>query len=573
MLRLPIGYDNFYEIIHKKFDFVDKSLFIKEVFDDSAQVALILRPRRFGKTLNLSMLHCFLAAEVYKKSTVGLFDNLKIMDTGEEYLQHLGKYPVIFLTFKDIKSTSFTQAQEKLRELLIRTFDEHAYLANSERLSENQRQLFHAIYSNSANAAQFSNALYTLTECLATHHGINPWLLIDEYDSPIQSAYMNDYYPEMIELMRSVFSTALKTNPYLERAVITGILRIAKEDLFSGLNNLAVYSVLSSAYSQYFGFTEAEVTNLLEQNAWQDKADDIRRWYNGYQIGKTILYNPWSMVNYFREDGQLMPYWVNTSDNALIKRLLTHGSNQFKSDFETLLDDRVLNKPIDENMIFADLLSNTESPWSLLLMAGYLKVVAKEFTQDAIRCDLRIPNLEVNFLYRKIIKEWLANGHCISWYNAFLEHLLNGNIPLFERELREILVEIVSSHDTAKRSENFYHGLMLGLTASLRYDPDYELYSNKESGYGRYDYLIVSKKMDKPTLLLEFKKMDKPKNSDELEEKLEQTAQDALKQIYTNQYAADVKQRGISNLLCLAIAFCGRDFALASDHKLELYSN
>ena len=570
MQKLPIGYDDFRELIINKLDFVDKTLLIRDIIEDNAtKVAVILRPRRFGKTLNLSMLHYFLASEAYGRPTKGLFDHLKIAQAGEQYLSQQGKYPVIFVTFKDIKTSDFQSAYEKLQELISRVFDEHNYLEKSTKLSHHQRERYNQILSGKANRAQFENALQTLTECIAEHHGVNPWLLIDEYDSPIQAAYLNGYFTAMTDLMRGLLGAVLKTNPYLNRAVITGILRVAKENLFSGVNNLEVYSVLQPEYAEYFGFTELEVQALLQQAGYKSKIADIRDWYNGYQIGETTLYNPWSIVNCLKKKGELAPYWINTSDNQLIRTLLIKSSEHFKEAFEVLLQGKSVKKIIYEDMVFADLIQNERAAWSLLLAAGYLKVISKTLTLQGLECDLKIPNNEVKRLYQQIIMQWLGTAGGSERFTEFLNYLLTGNLDLFERNLRELMEESISHHDTGKQPEAFYHGLMLGLTASLYYDPNYELYSNRESGYGRYDYLIVSKNPARPTVLLEFKKVDAVKGKAQISKKLQEAAQAALMQIEQHHYAADAKQRGCTHTLKVGLAFCGKQFRIAAAKKLS----
>ncbi len=564
MLQLPIGYDNFRDLIDKDLDFVDKSLFIREVLDDRVtSVVLITRPRRFGKTLNLSMLHYFLAAEAYGQSTEGLFDGLQIMAQGEAYTQHHRKYPVLFLTFKDVKDGGFQIAYDKLYELIISLYDQFNYLQRSDRLTENQRQLYQIVLQRKANRVQIENSLKVLTECLFAHHGVKPWLLIDEYDTPIQSAYVHGYYEEMMSLMRGMLSSALKTNPYLNRAVITGILRVSKESLFSGLNNLKVYSMLQSKYGSYFGFTENEIENLLQRAGLQSQAKTIKDWYNGYLSGETVLYNPWSIANCIQEQGLIKPYWTNTSDDLLIKKILTRSGFEFKEQFERLMQGEPTEQVIDENVVFAELKGGSNA-WSLLLMAGYLKVTEQHQAGDGLMCQLTIPNQEVRNRYQQITKQWLSNGHGIEWFNRFLENLLTGKLDRFEEDLTQIMEETVSVHDTANDPEAFYHGLMIGLTASLYGNKNYLLKSNHESGYGRYDYLILSKDPKRPTLLLELKrvKANAGENSTKLLQQLETAAQEALQQIEQQSYSAEVQQQGVTHLIKIGLAFCGKRFKL-----------
>ncbi len=563
-MPLPIGYDNFRELIDNKLEFVDKSLFIDEIINDIAtKAAMITRPRRFGKTLNLSMLHHFLSPSVNGKSTKNLFDGLKITENKDLCEKHQGQYPVIFVTFKDVKEAGYEEAYERLCKLMSDVYFEHRLLLTSPQLSDSQKRTFERILERTSSKTEVTEALKDLTTYLYCHYNVNPWLLIDEYDTPIQASYVHGYYDQMIQLMRSLFGSVLKTNPYLYRAVITGILRVAKESLFSGINNLKVYSSLHSSYSTHFGFTEEEVSVLAKKHHLENQLPDIKNWYNGYQIGDTVIYNPWSIANCIQEKGKLIPYWVNTSDNQLIRNTLVRSSTGFKEQFELLLQDQPVEQFIDENTVFGDLIKNESAAWSLLLMAGYLKVISQKKTDDGLWCTLAIPNKEVRNLYQQIIKQWLSNGHGITWYNQFLTHLLTGNIELFEQELQEVMEQTVSSHDTARNPEAFYHGLMVGLTASLYHNEYYEIQSNKESGYGRYDYLIFARDKSKPTLLLEFKKVSvKDKEPEQLDSLLEKAAQEALDQIDQKHYVAEAKQRGCIKIFKIGLAFCGKRFKI-----------
>ncbi len=564
-MKLPLGYDNFKELIDNQLDFVDKSLFIKEVLDDKAtKVAVITRPRRFGKTLNLSMLHNFLAAEAYGQSTQGLFQGLKISELGDEYMRHQGHYPVIFITFKDVKDHTFEHTLRNMQFLMADVYGEHEYLLSSSKMNEASRAFYNTVLNRQADQATLQASIKNLTSYLFQHHGVKPWVLIDEYDTPIQSACVYGYYEEMISLMSGMFGPALKTNPYLERAVITGILSVFKEGLFSGLNNLNAYSLLQSHYGQHFGFTEEEVTDLLQRAGLAEQSAEIRDWYNGYLAGKWTIYNPWSIVKCIREEGVLAPYWVNTSDNQLIKNLLTHSRENFRMELEDLLSGKPLEKSIDENVVFGDLKKNESAAWSLLLMSGYLKVTNIRRTEMGSYCTLIIPNREVRGLYRRIIEQWLSNGHGSEWFENFLNHLLIGNLQAFEVDFRHLVEETFSVHDTSKDPEAFYHGFMVGATASLFHNKNYEIKSNRESGYGRYDYMIYSHDLSKPTLLLEIKRVKKTEkmSPDDLDKILTETAKQALTQITQQSYLSEAKQRGRTHILKVGLAFCGKHFQI-----------
>jgi hypothetical protein len=561
-MRLPIGYDNFQEVVEKKLDFIDKTLFIKAVLDDDVtKVAVITRPRRFGKTFNLSMLQHFLTQEVYGKETQDLFKHLKITECGDGYMQHQGKYPVVSISFKDIKKNNFKDAFSKLHELMIDTYSQHIYLENSDKLSSYQKDFYKTLMSRKADRSQIENSLKTLTEFLYNHHGIKPWLLIDEYDTPIQAGYANGYYPEIIDFMRGMFGSALKNNSYLEKAVVTGILRVAKESLFSGVNNLKVYSILNSKYSEYFGFTESEIDEILKKSNLLDKAEEIKQWYNGYQIGETVIYNPWSIVNCIDEKGKLQPYWVNTSDNQLIKDLLKESTLKFKHEFELLISGESIEKLIDERMVFQYLKNDPSSVWSLLLMAGYLKPVSSHETYQGTLAKLAVPNREVHNLYRQIVEQWLSNGYGLEWYNEFIESLLTGNMDEFKKHLSKVILQITSYHDFAKEPEAFYQGLMLGFTVSLHSSGTHEIKSNRESGLGRFDIVIIPKDTSTLGIVIELK-------SGTEREKLVKVAKTAFKQMNEKKYSEILKSSGIKEILKIGIGFCGKEFEICSSKEI-----
>ncbi len=570
-MRLPVGYDDFKAIVDRGMDFVDKSLLIQEILDDVAQVAVITRPRRFGKTLNLSMLHYFLAAKAHGQSTQNLFEGLKITALGDDYMQHQGRYPVIFVTFKEVKNNHFEAAYGMMKKLMSQLYREYQHeLPNSPRLTSSDKEKFLAVLEERVDEPAVRSALVDLCYYLYQHYQVKPWLLIDEYDTPIQAAYVHNYYDPMLNLMRGIFGAALKTNPYLEKAVITGILRVAKESLFSGLNNLEVYTLTNSKYGQYFGFTEDEVENLLQQAGLQAQAPAIRDWYNGYKAGTYTVYNPWSIVKCIREQGELAPYWVNTSDNHLIKTLLLGSSEGFRTQFEDLLQGKTIEKTIDETLAFADLNPQRgrgdSAGWSLLFAAGYLKVVSSQRVEEELQCQLDIPNREVRGLYRQIIREWLADGHDTKWFDTFLNHLLTGDLIAFEHDLKQLVEQTFSVHDTSKDSEVFYHGFMIGATASLYHNKNYEIKSNRESGYGRYDYMIFSHDENKLTILIELKRV--PKETPNFDQALEQAAQHALEQMELQNYAAEARQRGRTKILQIGLAFSGKRFILKSTSPL-----
>ena len=555
VMQLPIGYDDFGKVIEKGLNYVDKSLFIKEILDDINNESIVItRPRRFGKTFNLSMLHYFLSAEVYGKPTKELFNQLEISKYSKKYMQHQGKYPVVSITFKDVKTSNYTLAYSSLSKLISDLYLTYEYLLFSLKLSDQHKRNFKNILEESINEAQLKSALKDLMYYLFLHHGIKPWLLIDEYDTPIQSAYAKGYYNEMIEFMRGMLGAALKNNPYLNKAVITGILRVAKESLFSGVNNLEVYSLLRDEYSHHFGFTEPEVDNILKASQLSEKSKEIKQWYNGYQFGDTVIYNPWSIANCVKRKGTLEPYWVDTSDNQLIKDLIKKTPLRFKEELEKLVLGDSIEKLIDEQLSFQYLDNNPDALWNLLLMAGYLKPSDSRRTDQGVLATLAIPNREVRNLYRQIIEQWLSNGYGVNWYNEFITSLLEGKITEFKAHLEKVLFQIVSCHDMSTEPEAFYHGLLLGFLSSL--SQTHEVKSNRESGLGRFDILIIPKNLNQSGIVMELKiKGEK--------ETLENCAQRALDQIEQKKYTEELKQRGITQTIQIGIGFDGKEFSLA----------
>ncbi|MBF0208712.1 MAG: AAA family ATPase [Oligoflexia bacterium] len=483
-MKLALGYSDFKKIIDQKFDFVDKSLFIKEFIDNtSAEVSVITRPRRFGKTLNLSMLRYFLAAEVGRESTKGLFDNLKIANCGNDinglsYISHQGQYPVIFLTLKDIKETSYVNAVNKLRVIIQDLFQEYQYLIESEKLETVEKNFVQKLIDGNAEAVDLEISLLRLSKYLFKHYNKKVYILIDEYDAPIQTSFMNGYYDEMKALMQGLLGAALKDNLSLNRAVVTGVIRIAKESFFSELNNVKIYSVMQSKYSQYFGFTEEEVGDLLQKAGMIDRISDVSNWYNGYKFAGKTIYNPWSIVN-FIENNELRPYWVNTGNNDLIGNLVINSDSEFKAGLEKLLLREPCEQLIDEHVVFTNLKQNPGAAWSLLVSAGYLNVVSYKIVRQGLMCLLAIPNQEISSVYSNMIEMWLSSDRGIQWYNKFLSNLLAGNMQGFTENLEILFTKTISVRDSGREPEAFYHGLMLGLIASLDRNL-YEISSNRE---------------------------------------------------------------------------------------------
>lgn len=563
-MRLPIGYDNFSDIIEKGLDFVDKSLFIKEVLDNVGdQVTVVTRPRRFGKTLNLSMLRYFLAAQVRGRPTRELFEGLKIAEAGAAYLQHQGKYPVIFLTFKGIKESDIHSAYDGICRLLSQLYREHQYLLSSDKLSEYDKEAFIAVLKDETEPAQINTALADLCYYLHQHYGVKAWILIDEYDTPLQASYLHGYYEEMIEILTELFTNALKTNEFLDRAFITGILRISKESLFSGANNMKVYSILDNPYSTHFGFTETEVEELLRKSHLPEFLPNIRDWYNGYRMGDTLIYNPWSLINCINNKGARKAYWVNSSGNDLVKYLLARSDKLIKMDLETIINNESITAIIDENIVFGDLNKNPTALWSLLLFSGYLTAIHSETKRSKEQCELAAPNQEILNLYLDVVRDWLMEPLGNSQYLEFLSSLTQGRTEEFAEHLQRYLLATMSVFDTSgEEPEKFYHGLVLGLMASL--SETHEIKSNRESGYGRYDLLLIPKDLQQYGIILEFKTIREKKTT------LRAAAQEALGQINARQYSTELRGRGLKNILKIGVAFRGKQvFTLTETESQE----
>jgi len=555
MMLLPLGQADFVELIDSQLEFVDKSLLIKDVLLDSAKVILIARPRRFGKTLNLSMLRYFFAEKVQNRQTQGMFDRFKIA-AYPSCMQYQGQYPVIALTFKDLKMPDYPSLCARFAEIIADLYEEHAAVVLTGALSPRQKKQYDAVLAGTASILELQSALKFLIRYLYQHYGKKVILLLDEYDIPIQSGYMHEYYDEAVNLIRGLLSPALKDNSDLHKAVLTGVLRVSKESLFSGFNNLIVYSVLDQRYAEYFGFTETEVESLLIERHLEHKLPDIKHWYNGYQIGDQVIYNPWSIVSCINNYGILQSYWVNTSDNVLVKRLLINARLNVKEKIQSLMQGSPIEVTINEHFVFGELASEESTVWSLLLMTGYLKVMTQKLTSDGLkRCQVHIPNWEVYGLFVRFIKEWLADSRGMEWYNGFLEQLLNGEVSMLEVDLQSMMESIASVHDMAREPEAFYQGFLLGLTACL-HRGEYAVQSNRESGYGRYDIAVIPKDREKIAVLMELKSIAKPSGA--LDDALITGAEAALTQIEERHYIADLRQLGIRRICKIGIAMYGK---------------
>ncbi len=549
--RASIGIGDFKEIVENKYYFVDKSLLIKDVIEDGAKVILLPRPRRFGKTLNMSILQYFFQNSEEDNSY--LFKGLKV-EEHKEIMEHQGKYPLIFITFKDIKSNNYELDYEKMKELIAEEYRRHKYVLENDILDNEEKVYYNEILNCRANKARVELSLKYLSKFLNRYYKEKVIILIDEYDVPIQSGFSNNYYDQIVEFMRNFLSAGLKDNTYLKKAVMTGILRVAKESIFSGLNNLKVCTILNPQYSKYFGFLQEEVEELLRYYGQEDKTDEVKDWYNGYRFGDNTVYNPWSILNYIDNSQRgFLPYWVNTSSNNIVKELLAKGGEDLKKDLEELIKGNTITKIIDENIVMADIHKDTQNVWGFLFFTGYLKLIENKLEMGRNICELGIPNKEVKYLFEDLIMCWFSENVSRDRYNLMLKSLVNGDTKTFSKILKQYTLSSASYFDTGKNeSEKFYHAFVLGILISL--SDEYLIKSNRESGFGRYDIMIIPKDKNKLGIVIEFKKVDKDEN-----ETLEKATEIALNQIKEKNYKQELIDLEIENIMELGIAFEGKE--------------
>lgn len=552
MRQLPKGHSDFKEIRQEGLYYIDKSLFIAEIIADKTKIILLPRPRRFGKTINLSLLKYFFQQQ-NKIANRALFEGLKIVDS-PYFEKHQGHYPVIDLSFKGVKFSKFEDALEGFQWVIEQEFRRHSYLLKSNDLSVLEKADFQKVLAAEAPNKLWFNALKNLSSYLHHHFNQPAIILLDEYDTPIQAAWLNGYYDEMIDFMRVFLGEGLKGNPHLYKSVITGIMRVSKESIFSGLNNVFVYTITSEHYSDKFGFTAEEINDLIEVFSIQEKQDELKSWYNGYKFGSVTIYNPWSIVNYVSSrDPFPRPYWINTSDNGLIRQLIFESNLNVNIEIEDLIKGKSIQKRIDENIVFRDLSKDDISLFSFLYFAGYLKHERLFLLDDELHGDLTIPNTEVRIFYKNVVESWLK--HSPANHNALeqlLKALLKRDIHLFERLFSDFVRDTLSYFDTAKHTvEAVYQAFLLGMLINLA--PDYEIESNRESGYGRYDVAVIPKDKSRLGIIMELKKVDN------LYEETKDTALAmALKQLKEKEYEAGLRKRGIADILILAVTFDGK---------------
>lgn len=540
---LPVGISD-YKDASTEYYYVDKTLLIKDFLDKKPKVSLFTRPRRFGKTLNMDMLRVFF--EKTDVDTSRYFRDKAIWSYGNTYTSYQGKYPVIHLSFKDVKCTSWQETYSMIIRLIALEFRRHIELENSEKLNKYEREQFVALANSTADASEYQLSLQILSLLLHKHYGKETIIIIDEYDTPIQQGHTCGFYNEVIEFMRNFFSGGLKDNSHLAYGFLTGILRVAKESIFSGLNNLVVNSILDKPYSQYFGFTKDEVEQMLTYYGYQEKLTEVCEWYDGYLFGNTEIFNPWSVINYVSEECFPKAFWQSTGSNDIIGEIISSADDDIIKSLYQLLNGDTVTSYVDTSVIYPKVQSDPYSIYSFLLVAGYLKV-SKTYPQNDgnYMCEIAIPNKEIAFVYEK---EVLDKTGRTSFAIEIQQAIFTGNAAKLQKLLEKFMLNSISVFDGT--NESFYHGMMLGLCAAL--SNQYRIKSNSESGYGRFDISLIPDKHTNPGFIFEFKHA-KTNNQD-----LGALADEALTQIDEKKYDTEMKTLGVANIIKIGIAFRGK---------------
>lgn len=542
---LPIGVEDFKRLVDNGYYFVDKTLMIKELLENKESVNLFTRPRRFGKTLNMSMLQRFF--EATEKSNAYLFDGLKIA-AYPEYMTYQGQYPVISISLKSMKRASYQEAYFEYVKLLSDEFERHEIILQSDAVSEEDKLEFQKIKKRIAEPKEYNSAVKLLSKCLQKVCQKNVIILIDEYDVPLENAYHEGFYDDMTNLIRSCFESALKTNPSLEFAVLTGCLRVSRESIFTGLNNLKTYSITKNKFSQYFGFTREEMKEILQTFSLEQYAGTIAKWYDGYRFGLTEIYNPWSVLNcidsYLQNDMVACePYWSNTSSNRIVKRLIEESNERTKSMVEELINGTPIHTQIFEDVTYGTIDVNQDYIWSFLLFTGYLKIISCETIGDETYYDMVIPNVEIKSIYKNTIRSWFIDHLNRDSRTDILESVIHADAEKLEDLLCTWLTNTISCFD---EQENYYHGFVTGLVSGFN---GYMVVSNRESGNGRFDLVVKQRSRWHHAAILEFKVVEKYNQ-------MTKACEDALKQIEEKGYEASLRDEQYENIAKLGICFC-----------------
>ncbi len=549
---IGIGVEDYKTLIENNYYYIDKTMMLKELADKKGIVNLFTRPRRFGKTLTLSMIRTFFEDEIdrngEKKDNSGYFTGKRIMETGERYTSEMGQYPVIKMSLKSAKQPSYEMAYNCLKNEIIDEFERHSYVLEGNVLSEKNKKRYQNVIDETAEESDYATALKFLSQCLYSYHQKKAIILIDEYDVPLENAYFREFYDKMIDFVRSLFESALKTNDALEFAVVTGCLRISKESIFTGLNNLSINSILSNNYAEYFGFTKTEVEQILEAYGISEKLPEVKEWYDGYIFGETEVYNPWSIINYVNtaiseSNSFPKPYWSNTSSNSIIRDLVEKADEKVKSEIEHLIDGESIEKPVHEAITYDDIYRTQDNLWNFLFFTGYLKVTEKRFENDTLYLTMTVPNREVRYIYSNTIREWFDRHIETRDLSKLHNALIEGRTEDAEDFINDMLEESISYYD---RKEAFYHGVILGMLSGIK---GYVADSNREYGNGRPDIVLCPRNPRKPVIILEFKLC---KKFTEMEDK----CNEAVKQIEEQEYFAPFIDEGYMKMMGYGICFC-----------------
>ena len=552
---IGIGESDFKGIRVRNNYYIDKTMYIKNIIDNQSRVVLVTRPRRFGKTLNMSMLKYYF--DCTQKDNKELFKDLKIMEQEDKYTSKLGYYPVIYLTLKDVQDRNYENMLLDVKTAMLNMYKEHMYLLESDKIYQFEKDKIMDILYGREDENALKNSVKELSEYLSRHHNKPVILLVDEYDVPLQNAYVEGYYDEAVKFFKTFYGVTFKDNSYLEKTVLTGVSRVAKESIFSGANNFKVFTVLDNEYADNFGITEKEMEKVIEDFEIQDSKEEIKRWYDGYQIGDVEgIYNPWSILNYIT-DRKLIPYWVNTSSNDLIKLILKNSST-VKEKIERLLKDEAIEVKINLETVIVGIEKNEDNIWGLLLGTGYLKVVETVNIVEGIY-KVKFPNYEIKILFQQIIDEWFRNKVTGNDLKSILKDLVTLNIEEYEEKFRILVREMFSYMDVGEdTAENFYHAFVLGMLVGLK--DSYYVNSNRESGMGRYDIMLEPKDKNGNSFIMEFKLYKKDK-----EKAIEETIENAKRQIEEKGYEQNLKERGFKNITKMVYAFKGKEV------KMEIY--
>ena len=549
---IAIGVEKYKEIIDKNAYYIDKTWMIKELIDQASSVNLFTRPRRFGKTLTLSMIRTFFEDErTYdgeKINNGNYFAGKKVMTAGEKYVAEMGNYPVIKLSLKSAKQPDFQTAYHCLRDEIAREYSRHRYILKSDKLIDADKEQYNRMMNRLGTSEEYVTALWFLSQCLSEFHQKNVIILIDEYDVPLENAYLRGFYEQMVDFIRSLFESALKTNDALKFAIVTGCLRISKESIFTGLNNFEINSILSNNYAEYFGFIGLEVEEMLKNYGLEEKIMEVRQWYDGYLFGNTEVYNPWSIINYVNSmvNGGIefpQPYWSNTSSNSIIRELVESADGKVKEEIEQLIDGGTIEKPVHEEITYEDIHKSKDNLWNFLFFTGYLKVESKRFENRTTFLTMSIPNDEVLTIYENTIREWFDCQVKSMDIKAFYQVILSGDAEQAEIFLSNLLERSISYYD---KKEDFYHGIMLGLFSSIS---GYEIQSNREYGNGRPDLVLRPYNPKKPVVIFEFKYRKKFNE-------MEDGCKDAFDQIEEKKYAQPFLNQGYQKMIKYGICFC-----------------